>query len=48
MEVAILPFNLGVPVMNKKSFTETERDIGEWWKVSLKEQMIEADREAPA
>lgn len=36
---------VGVPVMSKASFIQTERDIGEWWKVQLKESMIEAGKE---
>ena len=35
----------GVPVMSKTSFIQTERDIGEWWKVQLRESMIEAGKE---
>ena len=36
---------LGVPVMSKASFINTERKIGEWWKDKLKESMLEAGRE---
>ena len=36
---------LGVPSMSQKSFIETERDIGEWWKNQLEESMKEAGRE---
>lgn len=30
---------LGVPVMTKSSFIQTERDIGEWWRQALQESM---------
>ena len=33
---------LGVPVMTKKSFIRTEKDIGEWWRMRLNKTMIEA------
>ncbi len=36
---------LGVPVMTKSAFIQTERDIGEWWKEKLSESMLEAGRE---
>ena len=36
---------LGVPVMTKKSFINTERDIGCWWKEMLEKSMIEAGEE---
>ena len=36
---------LGVPVMTKKSFIRTEKDIGEWWRMKLNEAMIEAGKE---
>ena len=36
---------IGVPVMTKKSFTSTERTIGEWWRDRLQQSMIEAGRE---
>ena len=36
---------VGVPIMSKSSFIHTERDIGEWWKVQLRESMIEAGKE---
>ena len=36
---------LGVPVMSKKSFINTERDIGGWWKQMLEKSMIEAGEE---
>ena len=36
---------LGVPVMTKKSFIRTEKDIGEWWRMRLNESMIEAGKE---
>lgn len=36
---------LGVPVMTPKSFTNTEREIGEWWRRELEELMLEAGRE---
>ena len=35
----------GVPVMTKKSFIRTEKDIGEWWRMRLNESMIEAGKE---
>ena len=36
---------LGVPVMTKKYFVQTERSIGEWWKKELQEAMVEAGKE---
>ena len=36
---------LGVPVMTKKSFIDTERKIGEIWTMELQESMAEAGRE---
>ena len=36
---------LGVPVMNKSTFIETERDIGKWWKEQLTKSMAEAGAE---
>ena len=33
---------LGVPCMSQKSFINTERQIGEWWRDKLHESMIEA------
>ena len=36
---------VGVPVMTKTSFIDTERDIGELWKQQLQESMAEAGRE---
>ena len=36
---------LGVPVMNKSCFQQTERDIGEWWTTRLEQAMIEAGQE---
>ena len=36
---------LGVPVMTKKSFIRTEKDIGEWWRMRLTESMIETGKE---
>ena len=35
---------VGVPVMTKKSFTDTERDIGEMWRHALKQSMAEAGK----
>ena len=35
---------VGVPVMTKKSFIGTERDIGEMWKQALQQSMLEAGR----
>ncbi len=34
----------GIPVMTKKCFTKTERDIGEMWGRALNEAMVEAGR----
>ena len=36
---------LGVPVMSKSTFINTEHDIGEWWKEKLMESMIDAGKE---
>ena len=36
---------LGVPTMTKKTFMATERDIGEWWRSMLEEEMIKAGKE---
>ena len=36
---------LGVPAPAKKTFVQTERDIGEWWQENLWESMLEAGRE---
>ena len=36
---------LGVPVMTKSSFIQTERDIGEWWREELQESMAAAGKE---
>lgn len=36
---------LGVPVMTKKSFTNSERDIGEWWRKELEHIMVDAGKE---
>ena len=36
---------LGVPVVTKKSFIRTKKDIGEWWRMRLNESMIEAGKE---
>ena len=36
---------VGVPVMTKKSFIGTERDIGEAWKKELSESMAKAGME---
>ena len=33
---------IGVPVMTKKRFNDTERDIGETWRCALKQSMMEA------
>ena len=35
---------LGVPVMAKKTFTKTERAIGEWWRDRLQQSMEEAGK----
>ena len=35
---------LGVPVMSKSTFINTEHDIGEWWKEKLMESMIDAGK----
>lgn len=36
---------LGIPTMTKKSFIETERDIGEWWKLMLDKEITKAGKE---
>ncbi len=36
---------MGVPVMTKNSFIDTERAIGEMWKQELLQSMAEAGRE---
>ncbi len=36
---------LGVPTMGKKCFIETEREIGEYWRMILEEVMVEAGKE---
>ena len=36
---------VGVPIMTKTTFINTERDIGEWWKRELQDSMIEAGKE---
>ena len=36
---------MGVPVMTKNSFIDTERVIGEMWKQELLQSMAEAGRE---
>ena len=36
---------LGVPVMSKRSFTQTERSIGERWQQCLEESMLEAGKQ---
>ena len=36
---------LGVPVMSARHFISTERDIGEWWRSQLQEEMIKAGKE---
>ena len=36
---------IGVPVMFPKQFINTERDIGEWWHIELKQVMVEAGKE---
>ena len=36
---------LGVPVMNKRCFQQTERDIGEWWTKRLEQAVVEAGQE---
>ena len=36
---------LGVPVMTKNSFIQTERGIGEWWRQELHESMAAAAKE---
>ena len=36
---------LGVPVMSKNTFTDTEQHIGEWWREQLQETMQEAGKE---
>jgi len=34
----------GIPVRTKKCFTNTERDIGEVWRLELNDAMTEAGR----
>ena len=36
---------IGIPVMTKASFIDTERDIGGWWKEDLQQSMAEAGQE---
>ena len=36
---------LGVPVMVKNAFVQTEKDIGEFWHLCLTDVMVEAGRE---
>ena len=36
---------LGVPVMTKATFIQSERSIGEWWRKELEQSMLEAGRE---
>ena len=36
---------MGVPVMSKASFIQTERDIGESWKEKLRSSMAEAGQQ---
>ena len=36
---------LGVPVMNKSNFQQTERDTGEWWTKRMEQAVIEAGQE---
>ena len=36
---------LGVPVMVKNAFVQTEKDIGEFWHLRLTDAMVEAGRE---
>ena len=36
---------LGVPVMSKNSFTQTQHGIGEWWRLQLAETMTAAGKE---
>ena len=35
---------MGVPVMTKRSFVETERVIGKWWWAALEESMLAAGK----
>ena len=35
---------MGVPVMTKRSFIETERVIGMWWWIALEESMLAAGK----
>ena len=35
---------MGVPVMTKRSFIETERVIGKWWWIALEESMLAAGK----
>ena len=45
LEEFIMMSLIGVPVMMKASFIDTERNIGEWWKKELRQSMAEAGRE---
>ena len=36
---------LGIPVMAKKYYASTERDIREWWKIQYKKSCLEAGQE---
>ena len=36
---------LGVPVMSKTTFIQTERDIGELWEQEMEKAMLEAGKE---
>ena len=36
---------IGVPVMSKASFIDTEKDIGEMWRQELQKSMKEAGQE---
>ena len=36
---------LGVPVMSKMTFIQTERDIGELWEQEMEKAMLEAGKE---
>jgi len=36
---------LGIPVMSKRSFMHTERQIGDWWSEELQKSMSEAGGE---
>ena len=37
--------SLGIPVISKNSFPNTERGIGQWWKDPLEQFMLEAGKE---